>query len=89
MEFKSGFALREIAGEKVVTAEGLENINFNKLIALNETAADIWKNFYGKTFEVADVASFLVDEYGIDMELAMNDSAKICNSWIDAGVLDK
>ena len=39
MKIKDGFVLREMCGEKIVTGEGFEHINFNKLISLNATAA--------------------------------------------------
>ena len=42
MKIKKGFVLREMCGENIVTAEGLEHINFNKLISLNSTAAFLW-----------------------------------------------
>jgi hypothetical protein len=34
------------------------------------------------------MAQLLVDEYGIDMELAMTDSAKLCEAWISAGIAE-
>ena len=57
MKIKNGFVLREMCGESIVTAEGMENINFNKLISLNSTAAFLWKNLEGKEFEVEDMAT--------------------------------
>ena len=42
MKIKKGFVLRQMCGENIVTAEGLEHINFNKLISLNSTAAFLW-----------------------------------------------
>ena len=38
MKIKEGFVLREMCGEYIVSAEGLQHINFNKLISLNSTA---------------------------------------------------
>ena len=35
MKIKDGFVLREMCGEYIVAAEGLQHINFNKLISLN------------------------------------------------------
>ena len=87
MKFKEGFVLREIAGEKIVTAEGLENINFNKLLSLNSTAAFLWEKLYGTEFETDTVADLLVENYGIDRELAEHDAKSICDSWRSAGVL--
>ncbi|MBQ9723217.1 MAG: PqqD family protein [Bacteroidales bacterium] len=86
MKIKNGFVLREMCGESIVTAEGMENINFNKLISLNSTAAFLWKNLEGKEFEVEDMARLLIDEYGIDKELAMKDSSNLCKTWIEAGI---
>ena len=86
MKIKEGFLLRELCGEHIVTAEGLENINFNKLISLNETAAFLWKALIGKEFTVEAMAQRLVDEWGIDMELALKDSEDLCKAWEEAGI---
>ena len=42
MKLKSGFELRDVCGEKVVIAQGIENVDFSKLITLNESAAYLW-----------------------------------------------
>ena len=89
MKLKSGFVLREICGQKIVAAEGLQNINFNKMLSLNDSAALLWEKFYGKDFETKDLADALVEEYGIEMDLALTDSARLVDSWRSAGVLDE
>lgn len=88
MKIKKGFVLREMCGENIVSGEGLEHINFNKLISLNSTAAFLWKALEGKEFTVEQMAQLLVDEYEIDMELALKDSQNLCNSWIEAGIAE-
>lgn len=88
MKIKNGFVLREMCGENIVTAEGIENINFNKLISLNATAAYLWEALAGKDFTAEDMAGLLVERYGIDMELAFKDSENLCNAWKDAGVIE-
>ena len=88
MKIKDGFVLREMCGEYIVAAEGLQNINFNKLISLNSTAAFLWKALENKEFTVEDMAQLLVDEYEIDMELASTDSASLIKAWLDAGLLE-
>ena len=88
MKIKNGFVLREMCGENIVSAEGLEHINFNKLISLNSTAAFLWKALEGKEFTEEEMAQLLVDEYGIDMELAMTDSKNLCKAWIEAGITE-
>ena len=88
MRIKKGFILREVCGENVVTAEGIENINFNKLISLNQSAAFLFKKFAGKDFTEKDLAEALVSEYGIDMELALKDSARLCNRLTETGIAE-
>lgn len=88
MKIKDGFVLREMCGEYIVAAEGLQNINFNKLISLNSTAAFLWKALENKEFTVEDMAQLLVDEYEIDMELASKDSASLIKAWLDAGIAE-
>lgn len=88
MKTKEGFVLREMCGENIITGEGLEHINFNKLISLNSTAAFLWKAVVGKEFTEESMAQLLVDEYGIDMELALKDSKALCESWVEAGIAE-
>ena len=88
MRIKKGFVLREMCGENIVTAEGLEHINFNKLISLNSTAAFLWGKVVDCEFTAEQLAQYLVDAYCIDMELALSDANKLCQAWIDAGIAE-
>ena len=88
MKIKKGFILREMCGEKIVAGEGLEHINFNKLISLNSTAAYLWEELEGKEFTAEDMATLLVSRYGIDMELALKDSENLCKAWAEAGIAE-
>jgi len=88
MQLKKGFRLRTVCGVNVVVAEGLENINFNKMLSLNGSATFLWEEFYGKDFEVKDLAEALVGKYEIDIETATKDSAALVEAWRNAGVLD-
>ena len=88
MKIKKGFVLREMCGENIVAGEGLEHINFNKLISLNATAAFLWEKVEGKEFTAEEMAQYLVEEYGIDMELALTDAGKLAQAWIDAGIAE-
>ena len=88
MKIKEGFVLREMCGENIVAGEGLEHINFNKLISLNSTAAFLWKERVGNEFDPNSMAELLVKEYGIGMELALKDSKNLCDAWVNAGVAE-
>ncbi len=88
MKTKTGFHLRSVLGEHIIVAEGVENIDFSKIISMNETAAALWKNFEGKTFTQDDMVSFLLDEYEVDEATARNDIQAIVDQWTDAGIIE-
>ena len=43
MRIKNDFVLREVCGENVIMCEGLKAIDFRKILALNKSAAWLWK----------------------------------------------
>ena len=44
MKLIEGFRLRPLGKEYIVTPESVAQINFNKMISLNSSAADLWKS---------------------------------------------
>lgn len=48
MRIKDGFELREICGEHVILSHGMDNIDFSKIISLNETAVSCGKRLWEK-----------------------------------------
>lgn len=88
MRIKKGFVLREICGEKVVSAEGLELINFNKMISLNPTAAYIWENVENKDFDEVYLAHLLTDKYEVEYETAVADAKELIGIWSKNGLIE-
>lgn len=80
--------MRPLGDSFIVTGEGIEQINFNKMISMNATAAFLWESLEGKDFTVQDVKQLLLDEYGIDEEIAARDSAAIVDKWKEAGLIE-
>lgn len=89
MKIKDGFKLRTLGTEYIVTAEGEKQINFNKIISLNSSAAFLWKNIEGRNFTAEDLADLLVGEYEVDRKRALEDSKIIAAKWIEAGIVEK
>ena len=48
MRTKKGFKLREVCGEKILLAEGVENIDFSDIISMNASSAYLWEQVDGK-----------------------------------------
>ena len=87
--FKKGFVLREVCGEHVIVGEGLGAVNFGKLLALNETAAWLWKQAQEMgEFSVESLASRLCEEYEVSEAEAQKDVADILNEWRSVGVIE-
>ena len=82
-----GFTLRPLAGEYIITAESLSQINFNKMIALNSTAAYLWESVGDKEFTPSDLKDLLLEKYEVDEQTAAKDSEAIAKSWIEAGIV--
>ena len=89
MKIKNGFELKEICGEFLIIAHGVENIDFTKVISLNESAADIWNAVAGKQFNVNDMAKAFVELYEVDEETALRDSSKLLKQWVEAGLVEQ
>lgn len=89
MRIKDGFELRQVCGEYIVIAQGLKNIDFNNMIALNASAATIWKAIYGKDFIVQDMADALLEEYEVEPEIALADSNEMLKLWTSYGIIEE
>ena len=87
MKIVNGFRLRDVMGQAAVIGEGVDQVNFNKLITLNSTAAYLWKEVEGKDFDASVLAELLVKEYGIDESLAQTDSEQIIDKWVELGLV--
>ncbi|MBO4215645.1 MAG: PqqD family protein [Bacteroidaceae bacterium] len=88
MKIKKGFELRKICGENIVIAHGVENIDFTKIITLNESAAFIWQQVEGKEFTEADMVKMLLDEYEVEELQAQADVKTLAESWKQAGLVE-
>jgi hypothetical protein len=87
MKIKTGFELRTICGEHIIVSHGEENINFVKVISLNESAAYIWNQVIDKDFTVEDVSQLLMDEYDVEETVAKTDAQELLNEWSGAGLV--
>ena len=89
MKIIAGFKMRTIAGESVVVGEGMAQINFNKLISLNSSAALLWQSIEGKEFTVEDLCNTLLENYDVSEDVARKDSEAIARAWIEAGIVSE
>ena len=89
MKIKKGFVLREVCGENVIIGEGLGAINFGKMLALNESAAWLWKQAVEMgDFTIEALAEKLCQEYDVTAEEALLDVTEIIGEWQKVDVID-
>ncbi|MCQ2095721.1 MAG: PqqD family protein [Bacteroidaceae bacterium] len=88
MKIKSGFELRTVCGENILISHGRENLNFTKIISLNESAAFIWNNVVDKEFTLEDMCKLLMSEYEVDEQTARKDCEELVKSWKDVGFIE-
>lgn len=88
MRIKEGFELRDVCGESVIVATGRKNIDFSKVISLNESATLMWREVVGKDFEVEDLVRVLTDNYEVDEATATADARTLVGQWQEIGLLD-
>ena len=89
MKLKEGFVLRTICGEHVVVGEGLAQVNYNKLISLNPSAAWLWEQVTGKDFTPEDLSALLLEKYDVEPERALEDSRKLVAQWKEQGLISE
>ena len=81
--------LRNVCGEHVIIAEGLENIDFSRLVTLNETGVWIWEKASALgDFTVEQLAEALCQEYDVDQAQAVADVENLLRQWNELGMTE-
>ncbi len=90
MKIKSGFELRCIAGENLIVTKGISNVDFSKIISMNDTAAYLWREIEAKGGEFTPevIAELLVAKYEVSAEVSLADAKVLAASWIEAGIAE-
>jgi hypothetical protein len=88
MKTKKGFKLRTVCGENIIVAEGIENVDFSRIISMNETSAYLWKKIQGIDFDENTLAGLLLEEYEVDEATARSDAKALVEKWLEAGIIE-
>jgi hypothetical protein len=88
MKRKKGFNLRNVCGERIIVAEGRENIDFSKIISMNGSSEFLWNAIDGKDFTTDDLVRMLTDEYEVDEATARQDAETVVRQWTEAGIVE-
>lgn len=89
MRIIEGFKRRVIAGQSIISGEGLRQVDFNKIIGLNPTAAYLWEQVEGIEFTQEMLVDLLTSHYDVDEATAQSDAAEVIKSWTDIGLIEE
>ncbi|MBR4572242.1 MAG: PqqD family protein [Prevotella sp.] len=88
MQVRSGFKLNTVCGETFLVPMGETNIDFSKLIVLNESSQLLWKRMAEGEFTTEDLVQVLLDEYEVDEATARKDVEKLIEQFKKEGVIN-
>ena len=86
MKLKSGFVLKEVAGECVVVPTGAD-LNINGMITLNSTGKTLWCALENDV-DLNDLTSALLAEYEVDEETARGAAERFVNKLKELDFLE-
>lgn len=89
MKIKDNYKVRKVAGENLIIGQGATHSDMTKIISLNSTALFLWEQLSGKEFSLEEASELLVEKFGIDKELALNDVKAWTDQMVSEGVMEK
>ena len=79
--------MREIGNNHVLVPEGLELIDFNKLISLNGSAKYLWEQLQDVEFTAQRAAELLTTRYEVSESQALEDVEQLLGKWKETGLI--
>lgn len=87
MKLKTGFMLREIAGQWIVVPLGQRTVEFSAIINLSETGAMIWKGLE-QGLSTEDIIKSLIEEYDVEESVARKDLDEFLQTLLEKGLCE-
>lgn len=88
MKTKTGFTLRPLGKDYILIADSIEQVDFNKMITMNQTAAFLWNKALLQEFDATIMARWLQEEYDVSETQALADAQTTLESWRKAGIIE-
>ena len=89
MRTRKGYSLRTLGKEYILVADGLEAVDFSRMVSMNESAALLWDAVVDKEFDETTLADLLVENYGISRETAEHDVQVLLQTWRKANIIEE
>lgn len=79
MRIRKGFKIQSVGGENIILLQGTYGVDTTKIVSFNDTSLLLWNTYENKEFTMEEIATSLVEEFGINKTLAIKDAI----AWID------
>lgn len=90
MKIKEGFEIQNVCGEHIIVPAGAENVDYSRIISLNETAAYLWQSVADKpSFTIDDMVALLLAEYEVEEGIAREDCEMIVERWKEMELVEE
>ena len=87
MKLNSNYVIKNLADETILVYQDEQNVDFTKIINLNEVAVVII-NKIEEGLNVEQIGEFIASEYDVDVETATNDAKAFINQLVDSGIVE-
>ncbi|MEQ8176396.1 MAG: PqqD family protein [Syntrophomonadaceae bacterium] len=87
MKISQGFQLMDIAGQHIIVPLGAKNVNFNKMISLNNSGVFLWRQLQTENTE-AELLEAMLNVYDVDEETAVQDIKSFIKKLIETGIIE-
>lgn len=89
MKIRQGFSLHQLGDEYIVIHDGTTNIDFDKLLSLNPTAAFLWKSIGHEAFDTDRLTALLTDNYEVSAGQARQDAEAFIGKLVETGITEE
>lgn len=87
MRIKENIKIKRIGDESILVSNDGENLNYTRVISLNQSAEFLITESFDNDFTVLEWADKLSGKYGINKAQAIADAQALAEKLIQAGVL--
>ena len=90
MKIKEGFEIQNVCGEYIIVPAGVENVDYSRIISLNETAAYLWESVATtEAFTTDALVALLLSEYEVEESVAREDCELIVERWKEMELVEE
>ncbi len=87
MRIKENIKIKQIGNESILVSNDEGNMNYTRVISLNQSAKFLITESFDQDFTIEDWAERLTEKYGINKAQAIADSQALVEKLVQSGVL--